>query len=46
MEEKILVEVKSVENIYDIHKVKLLTLMKHTKHSYGIILHFNVPDIN
>lgn len=46
VEDKILVEIRSVENIYDIHKVKLLTYMNLTKHTYGMVLNFNVPDID
>lgn len=45
VEDKILVEIRSVENIYDIHKVKLLGYMKNSNHKYGMVLNFNVPDI-
>lgn len=45
VQDKILVEVRSVEGIYDIHKVKLLTYMKNTDFRYGIVLNFNVSDI-
>lgn len=45
VQDKILVEVRSIENIYDIHKVKLLSYMKNTNHKYGMVINFNVPDI-
>lgn len=45
VEDKILVEVRSVEDIYDIHKVTLLTYMKQGNHRHGIVLNFNVSNI-
>ncbi|MFN6566494.1 GxxExxY protein [Dendronalium sp. ChiSLP03b] len=42
VENKVIIEVKSVESIHPIHSVQLLTYLKLTNCKLGLILNFNV----
>ena len=43
MENKVIVELKSVEKVLEIHKAQLLTYLKMTGKTVGLIINFNVP---
>ena len=43
---KVLIEVKSVEGIADVHHKQILTYLKLTNKKLGILVNFNVEDIN
>ena len=40
VEDKVILEIKTVENIYDVHKAQLLTYIKMTNCKLGLILNF------
>ena len=40
VEDKVILEIKTVENIYDVHKAQLLTYLKMTNCKLGLILNF------
>ena len=42
IEDILLVELKSVEQIVKIHEPQLLTYMKHAKGEVGLLINFNV----
>lgn len=42
IEQKIVLELKAVENIYPVHKAQLLTYLKLTGCSLGFLVNFNV----
>jgi GxxExxY protein len=42
VENKVIVELKSVEKIKDIHKAQLLTYLKLTNKELGLLINFNV----
>jgi GxxExxY protein len=42
---KVIIEVKSVEGIADVHHKQLLTYLKLTYYKLGILVNFNVDDI-
>lgn len=42
VEDKLIVELKSTEQILGVHKAQLLTYMKLAKVSVGLIINFNV----
>lgn len=42
-EDKVLVEIKSVETLLPVHEAQLLTYMKLSKKPVGLLLNFNVP---
>lgn len=42
---KVIVEVKSVDKLHDIHTAQLLTYLKLTKCRLGYLINFNVPKI-
>jgi GxxExxY protein len=42
VEEKLLIEIKSVEALHDVHKKQLLTYLKLGKKSLGLLVNFNV----
>lgn len=42
VDEKIIVEVKSVDRIHPIHEAQLLTYLKLTGHRVGLLIKFNV----
>jgi GxxExxY protein len=41
--EKIILELKSVAEITDLHKAQLLTYLRISKKKVGLLLNFNVP---
>jgi len=41
IENKVIVELKSIENIMPVHKKQLLTYVKLTKFKFGLLLNFN-----
>ena len=43
VEERVLVELKAVETILPVHKAQVLTYMKLTGLTTGLLLNFNVP---
>lgn len=45
IENKVVVELKSVEVLLEIHHMQLLTYLKLTGHKLGILINFNVPLI-
>lgn len=44
--QKVIVELKSIESISDIHKKQLLTYLRLTNLRLGLLINFNVPLIN
>lgn len=46
IENKVIIEVKSVENLAEVHHKQVLTYMKITKLKLGILVNFNVANIN
>ena len=45
VENKVIIEVKSVENLAPVHHKQLLTYLKLTKLKLGVLVNFNVDDI-
>jgi len=45
VEEKIIVEVKSVDKILPVHKAQLMTYLKLAKMKLGLLINFNVPNL-
>ena len=45
VENKVILEIKSVEQIIEIHGKQLLTYLKITKMKLGLLINFNVPII-
>jgi GxxExxY protein len=45
VENSIAIEIKSVENPYDVHKKQLLTYLKLLKLKMGILINFNVSKL-
>ena len=45
VEDKLLVELKSVENILPIHEAQILTYMKLSKIKIGLLINFNVKKL-
>jgi len=43
VEDKIVLELKSVDKITDMHKAQLLTYLRLGKYELGLLLNFNVP---
>lgn len=43
--EKVIVEIKSVETLHDVHKKQLLTYLKLTDKRMGILVNFNVSKL-
>lgn len=46
VEDKVIVELKSVDRLMDIHKKQLLTYLKITGLHLGILVNFNTDNIN
>lgn len=44
--EKVLIEIKSVENILEVHHKQVLTYLKLSNLKLGILVNFNVDNIN
>jgi GxxExxY protein len=45
VEDQIIVEIKSIEAIHDVHKKHLLTYLKLTNKKIGILVNFNVAKL-
>ena len=45
VESKVILEIKSIEQITDIHAKQVLTYLKITKMKLGLLINFNVPII-
>lgn len=45
VEDQVIVEVKSVEALHDVHKKQLLTYLKLTGKKIGILVNFNVATL-
>jgi GxxExxY protein len=43
VEDQIVVELKSVEAVSELHHAQLLTYLKLSKHKVGLLINFNVP---
>jgi GxxExxY protein len=43
VDEKLLVELKSVEQLLQLHAAQILTYMKLAKVRFGLLINFNVP---
>ncbi len=43
--DEIIIEIKSVEKLHDVHKKQLLTYLKLSKHKLGILVNFNVAKL-
>ena len=46
IENKVIIEVKSVENLAEVHHKQVLTYLKITNLKLGILVNFNVANIN
>jgi GxxExxY protein len=46
VENKVIIEIKSVENIAEVHHKQILTYLKLTNLRLGILVNFNTSDIN
>ena len=46
VENQVIIEIKSVENLAEVHHKQVLTYLKLTKIKLGILVNFNVADIN
>lgn len=45
VERKVIVEIKSVEQLTDVHAAQVLTYLKLSKCKIGLLLNFNVADM-
>jgi len=45
VEKKVIVEIKSVETLLDVHHKQLLTYLKLSKLKLGLLINFNVPHV-
>jgi len=45
VEDKVVVELKSVEVLLEVHHMQLLTYLKLSGHRLGLLINFNVPAI-
>jgi GxxExxY protein len=43
VENRIIIEIKSVESLNEIHLAQILTYLKLAERKYGLLLNFNVP---
>jgi GxxExxY protein len=46
VDDKVIIEVKSVENLAEVHHKQVLTYLKLTNLKLGILVNFNVENIN
>jgi GxxExxY protein len=46
VEEKVIIEIKSIENLAEVHHKQVLTYLKITNLKLGILVNFNVANIN
>ncbi|TGE26650.1 GxxExxY protein [Hymenobacter metallicola] len=45
VEDKVIVEIKSVESLLDVHYRQLLTYLRLSKRKLGLLINFNVPHV-
>ncbi|MFQ5518695.1 MAG: GxxExxY protein, partial [Mariprofundus sp.] len=45
VENKLIVELKAVEQLHEVHQAQLMTYMKLTNSRLGLLINFNVPAI-
>jgi GxxExxY protein len=45
VDNKVVVELKSVETLLEVHHMQLLTYLKLSRHRLGLLINFNVPYI-
>ena len=45
VEDSVIIEVKSVENLHDVHKKQVLTYLKLSDKKIGILVNFNVSSL-
>jgi len=45
VENRVIIEIKSVENLHEVHHKQLLTYLKLTQLKLGILVNFNTADI-
>lgn len=45
IEDKLIVELKAVEQLHEVHQAQLMTYMKLTNNRLGLLINFNVPVI-
>ncbi|MEG0464844.1 GxxExxY protein, partial [Bacteroides sp.] len=45
VDNQLIIELKSVEQLLPIHAAQILTYMKLSKINYGLLLNFNVPSL-
>ena len=45
IENRVVVEVKSVDTILEVHHMQLLTYLKLSGHKLGLLINFNVPRV-
>ncbi len=45
IENKLIVELKAIESLHEIHKAQIMTYMKLTETRLGLLINFNVPVI-
>jgi GxxExxY protein len=45
VEEKVIIEIKSIESINEVHVAQVLTYLKFTKLKLGLLLNFNVAHL-
>lgn len=45
VEEKIVVELKAIDQMRDIHEVQLVTYLKLSEKKLGLLINFNVPQL-
>lgn len=46
VEHKVIIELKSVENLLDVHHKQLITYLKLSKMKLGILVNFNTDEIS
>jgi GxxExxY protein len=46
VEEKVIIEIKSVENLAEVHHKQLITYLKLSGKKLGLLVNFNCTDIN
>ncbi len=46
VENKVIIEIKSVETILDVHHKQLITYLKHSSLKLGLLVNFNSSDIS
>jgi GxxExxY protein len=46
VEDKVIIEIKSIENIAEVHHKQLLTYLKLSGLKLGLLVNFNSPDIS